>query len=232
MVFLLTEFITANGNLLEVDVDALVNTVNTVRVMGKGIALAFKKAFPSNFKAYAKACQRGDVKLGSMFVFDNGQFVAPRLIINFPTKEHWRSKSKPHHIEQGLDDLATVIRDNNIGSIALPYLGCVHGGLDWAAVEPMIRERVSELPTKIHIFAPPGSAVASAARTAHDRPKLTLSRAALIAMIDCYTSVAIEASIIEVQNLMYFLQEAGQPLQLRYEPGRYSARTGTTSDTC
>lgn len=217
----MTDFITTSGNLLEADVDALVNTVNTVGVMGKGIALQFKKAFPANYKAYEKACKSDSLNLGSMFVFDNGQLVSPRLIINFPTKGHWRSKSKLNDIERGLDDLAATIRERDIRSIALPPLGCGNGGLDWAVVEPLIRERLADLPTTIQIFSPSGAPAASSMLDATSRPDLTPGKAALVAMIDRYTRVALEASVIEVQKLMYFLQEAGQPLKLRYEANRY-----------
>ena len=99
------------GDLLSADVDALVNTVNTVGVMGKGIALQFKRRFPANFRAYEKACKAGEVQVGSMFVFDAGQLVRPRWIINFPTKSHWRSGSKLSDIASGLDDLVRVVRE-------------------------------------------------------------------------------------------------------------------------
>ena len=109
VVFLMTNFIDTKGNLLESDVEGLVNTVNTVGVMGKGIALQFKNAFPANYKAYAKACKRRDVNLGKMFVFDNGRLTPPRWIVNFPTKDHWRSRSRIGDVAAGLDDLRHVI---------------------------------------------------------------------------------------------------------------------------
>ena len=150
----MADFVYAGGNLLEADVEALVNTVNTVGVMGKGIALQFKKAFPANFRAYVKACKKDEVALGTMFVFDNGMVTVPRWIINFPTKGHWRSKSRMGDVEQGLDDLARVIADCGITSIAVPPLGCGHGGLDWAEVEPLIHRKLGELPVTVHLFAP------------------------------------------------------------------------------
>src|SRR5215510_5487854 len=110
----------AAGNLLDAQVDAVVNTVNTVGVMGKGIALQFKQAYPENFRAYEAACRRGDVQLGRMFVVETGQMGPPRLIINFPTKRHWRARSRLSDIQAGLADLRKVISDRKITSIAVP----------------------------------------------------------------------------------------------------------------
>lgn len=118
------------GDLLDAKVDALVNTVNTVGVMGKGLALQFKKAFPANFKAYEAGCKRGEVETGKMFVFDAGRIVPPRYIINFPTKQHWRSPSTLEYVEYGLAALIEVIRHREIRSIAVPPLGAGLG-LDW-----------------------------------------------------------------------------------------------------
>src|SRR5881275_606860 len=129
-----------HGNLLDADVDALVNTVNTVGIMGKGIALQFKKAFPENFAAYSKACERKQVEIGRMFVYDVGQLTNPRFIINFPTKRHWRGNSKLEEIEAGLDALVVEIRTRGIRSIALPPLGSGLGGLNWADVRPRIEQ--------------------------------------------------------------------------------------------
>lgn len=217
----MADFITKSGNLLEADVHALVNTVNTVGVMGKGIALQFKKAFPANFKAYANACKRSEVELGSMFVFDNGQITSPRFVVNFPTKGHWRSKSKIIDVERGLDDLVEVIRERGIESIALPPLGCGNGGLDWTVVEPIIRNRLAEVPVKVLLFVPTGAPVASKMVDLTVRPPLTPGKAALISILDRYSRIALDASIVEVQKLMYFLQEAGEPLKLQYGKGRY-----------
>lgn len=120
----------AHGNLLDAEADALVNTVNTVGVMGKGIALQFKRAFPENYKAYKRACDQGAVELGQMFIWDAGALAGdgPRYVINFPTKKHWRSKSKLSDIRAGLDDLVRQLKDLSINSVAVPPLGCGHGG--------------------------------------------------------------------------------------------------------
>ncbi len=217
----MTDFVQARGNLLKMEVDALVNTVNTVGVMGKGIALQFKKAFPQNFKAYEKACKQGRVEIGSVFVYDHGAVAQPQFIINFPTKEHWRSNSRLEHISRGLDDLAVKIRELKIGSIAIPPLGCGNGGLDWSDVEPLIRQKLAGLDVVAHIFSPAGVPEARAMPDARERPTLTPGRAALIRLLERYSALALGVSVIEIQKLMYFLQEAGQPLRLRYTKGRY-----------
>ena len=135
------------GDLLRADVEALVNTVNTEGVMGKGIALQFKQAFPANFKAYEAACQAGQVVPGRMFIFDNGRLINPQYVINFPTKRHWRGKSRIADIESGLKSLMADVRRLGLRSIAVPPLGCGLGGLDWREVRPMIESAFSELPT-------------------------------------------------------------------------------------
>ena len=126
------------GNIFNEDVDALVNTVNCVGVMGRGLALQFKKKFPANFKAYALACRHGEVRPGYMFTYRTGSLVNPRYIVNFPTKRHWRNKSNIKDINDGLKDLVRTIRKHNIRSIAVPPLGSGLGGLAWAEVRPRI----------------------------------------------------------------------------------------------
>ena len=220
------------GNLLGADVDALVNTVNTVGVMGKGIALQFKNAFPENFEAYRRACKEEAVQLGEMFVFEMGagesdtrsmmfEFETvpvggPRWIINFPTKGHWRSHTRIGHIATGLDDLRRTIKQQGIESIAVPALGCGNGGLDWADVGPLIRERLSDLDVHVYLYPPAGAPAASEMVVATERPVLTPGKAALVAMVDRYSAVALSTSLIEIQKLMYFLQEAGEDLRLRF----------------
>lgn len=126
------------GNLLEADVEALVNAVNTVGVMGKGIALTFKERFPRNFEANARACAAGEVRLGRMYVTENEERFGPRWIINFPTKTHWRVKTQIEWVLEGLNDLVRIIAEKNIRSIAIPALGCGNGGLDWREVGPLV----------------------------------------------------------------------------------------------
>ena len=117
------------GDILAEEVEALVNSVNCVGVMGRGIALQFKNAFPDNFKAYAAACEREEVRPGHMFVYATGDLTGPRYIINFPTKRHWRGKSRMEDIDSGLAALAQEIKERNIRSIALPPLASGLGGV-------------------------------------------------------------------------------------------------------
>ena len=143
------------GNILNADVEALVNTVNCVGVMGKGIALQFKKAFPANFKAYEAACRREEIKPGRMFVFETGQIVNPRYIINFPTKRHWRNRSRYEDIEAGSRALLAEVRNREIHSVAIPPLGCGLGGLDWHRVRAIIEQAFSKLPgVQVKLFEP------------------------------------------------------------------------------
>jgi O-acetyl-ADP-ribose deacetylase (regulator of RNase III) len=210
------------GNLLRADVDALVNTVNTVGVMGKGIALQFKRAYPEMFRDYEAAANRGDLALGKVHVWETG-LLRPRFIINFPTKGHWRARSRLKDIEVGLVDLIRVVQERQISSIAVPPLGCGNGGLDWSDVEPRIMRAFATLPdVDVRIYPPAGAPVAAAMPMNEARPKMTPGRAALIALIDEYSRRAFASpSLIESQKLMYFLQEAGEPLRLRYEKNRY-----------
>ncbi|HEY3356479.1 MAG TPA: macro domain-containing protein, partial [Polyangia bacterium] len=145
------------GNLLEAQVDALVNTVNTVGVMGKGIALQFKKAFPANYEAYRRACAVKQVQIGRIFVFETGMLM-PRYIFNFPTKKHWRQPSRLEYIRAGLEDLVTQVQQLGVRSIAVPPLGCGHGGLAWSAVRPLVEAALALVPaTRVLLFAPAGA---------------------------------------------------------------------------
>lgn len=215
----------AKGNLLTSNVEALVNTVNTEGVMGKGIALQFKQAFPDMFKAYENACRDNQVKLGHVHLYDLGGLVGgPRWIVNFPTKGHWRSKSKLGDIRRGLSDLLETIQRLEIKSIALPPLGCGHGGLDWADVEPLIREAFVAAPdVHVKLFAPTGAPEASKMPNRTARPNLTEGRAALIVLMNRYLQGFLDpfVSLLEVHKLMYFLQAAGQPLKLNYEAAQF-----------
>ena len=144
-----------HGNLLEANAEALVNTVNCVGRMGKGLALQFKQAFPENFRLYAQACREGTVRPGRMFVTPSGRDTNPRYVINFPTKRHWREPSHLEDIESGLLDLIKVVGDLSINSIAVPALGCGLGGLDWAVVRPLIEHAFAEAPSvRVLLFEP------------------------------------------------------------------------------
>ncbi|MCY4357106.1 MAG: macro domain-containing protein [Gammaproteobacteria bacterium] len=208
------------GNILTEDAEAIINTVNCVGVMGRGIALQFKKAFPKNFKAYAAACKREEVKPGRMFVFDMGGLTNPRYIINFPTKRHWRGKSRIEDIESGLEALAVEIRARGIHSITIPPLGSGLGGLDWAEVRQHIERALCDMDdVRIIILEPKGAPVAE--KMVHNRevPNMTPGRAALVELMHRYLRGLFDpfVTLIEVHKLMYFMQEAGEPLKLRYQ---------------
>ncbi len=208
------------GDILQADAEALVNTVNCVGVMGRGIALHFKHAYPANFKAYAAACKRGDVQPGRMFVYDTEQMV-PRWIINFPTKRHWRGKSRIEDIEAGMDALVNEIRARGISSVAIPPLGSGLGGLAWRDVRPVVESALADIPDVRAIVYEPGGGPQEAVVT--PRPKMTAGRAALVGLIRRYLAGMMDTSIslLEVHKLMYFLQVAGEPLKLRYVKAPY-----------
>jgi len=212
------------GNILEADVEALVNTVNCVGIMGRGIALQFKRAFPANFRAYELACKRDEVQPGRMFVFESQTLGNPRFIINFPTKRHWRGKSRMEDIEAGLQALAKEIRTRNIHAIAIPPLASGLGGLSWLEVRPRIERALSDLrDVKVIVFEPKGAPDAKDVSSSRDVPKMTPGRAALVVLIDRYLGGLLDpfVTLLEVHKLMYFLQEAGEPLRLRYVQGPY-----------
>lgn len=210
------------GNLIETDAEALVNTVNCQGFMGRGIALQFKQAFPANFNAYARACRAGEVRPGKMFVFPTGAMVAPKYVINFPTKRHWRGKSRIEDIDAGLSALVQEVRRLGITSIAVPPLGCGLGGLDWRQVRPRIERAFSELPeVRVTVFEPAGAPDARQMPVHTQRPKMTVARALFIRLMQQYGTMAYRLTLLEIQKLAYFLQEAGEPLRLKYEEGFY-----------
>jgi O-acetyl-ADP-ribose deacetylase (regulator of RNase III) len=210
------------GNILEADAEALVNTVNCVGVMGKGIALQFKQAFPDNFVQYEKACRNKEVQIGRMFTVRTERLVNPIFIINFPTKKHWKDKSRIEYIESGLRSLIQEVRDLNIKSIAIPPLGCGNGGLDWKQVRPMIVSAFAELPdVKVLLFEPHGAPDASSMPVATSKPVMTRARAFLVRLMEIYCERDEVLTRLEIQKLAYFLQEAGEPMQLRYVKHKY-----------
>ncbi len=217
---------TTQGNLLKAPAEALVNTVNTVGVMGKGIALQFRQAFPEMYRAYEKACKDGEVNLGQVQVFDIGGLVGgPRWLINFPTKAHWRSKSRMVDIENGLADLVVKIRNLRIRSIALPPLGCGNGGLDWKEVRPRIENAFETLPdVRVFLYEPVGAPKSAVMPNRTSRPKLTLGQAALVGLMDRYLKGLLDpfVSLLEIHKLMYFLKAAGEYLpRLTFEKSLY-----------
>ena len=212
-----------SGDILKDDVDAIVNTVNCVGIMGRGIALQFKNAWPENFKAYEAACKREEVQPGRMFVYEVGQLTTPRYIINFPTKRHWRGKSRIEDIESGLKALVGEIRQRGIRSIAIPPLGSGLGGLDWNDVRPRIEAAMREVPdVRVRIFEPKG-APADVMHHSREVPTMTAGRAALVELMGRYIRGLLDPTItlLEVHKLMYFMQEAGEPLRLKYVKAPY-----------
>lgn len=215
-----------SGDMFEGSADALVNTVNCVGVMGRGVALQFKERFPDNFKAYKRACDRGEVMPGHMFVFDRGEEMYPRWIINFPTKRHWRVASRMEDVSAGLDDLARQITRLGIRKIVLPPLGCGLGGLVWTDVRSLIESKLSELKdVSISVYQPGNRPD----RLVHNRAvqKMKIGSASLVLLIKRYLDGLLDpfVSLIEIQKLMYFLQEAGEPLKLnfiKYHYGPYA----------
>lgn len=212
----------AHGNLLQADVEALVNTVNTAGVMGKGIALQFKQAFPLNFASYEKAAKHQEIVPGKMFVFETGSFSNPHYIINFPTKRHWRSKARLDDIEAGLKDLIFILNEKKIKSVAVPPLGCGFGGLDWEEVRPLIIQALDSVPN-IHvlIYPPEGTPSAEKMKVGTNRPHLTIGRAALIELISKYALPGYQLTQLEIQKLAYFLQMSGENLKLNYVKQQY-----------
>jgi O-acetyl-ADP-ribose deacetylase (regulator of RNase III) len=215
------QFVT--GDILRAEVDALVNTVNCVGIMGRGIALQFRNAFPENFKAYVQACKRGEVQPGRMLVFETGM-MRPRYIINFPTKRHWRGKSRMEDIDSGLDALRDEITARRIRSIAIPPLGSGLGGLYWPDVRSRIEAALHELnDINVIVYEPTGAPDAPTMARTRDVPKMTSGRAALVVLTHRYLQGLLDpfVTLLEVHKLMYFMQEAGQPLRLRYTKAPY-----------
>lgn len=213
-----------NGDILKYDVDAIVNTVNCVGIMGRGIALQFKNAFPDNFKAYKIACQKNEVTPGKMFIYDRKQLTQPRFIINFPTKRHWRGKSRIEDIKAGLVSLEKAIIENKITSIAIPPLGSGLGGLNWNEVKSLITNQLKKLSNvDIIVFEPGHSPETSKYNSSSAIPKMTAGRAALVGLIKRYLGGLLDPtiSLLEVHKLMYLLQEAGEPLRLHYVKANY-----------
>lgn len=211
-----------SGNLLEAQTEAFVNTVNCVGVMGKGIALQFKQAFPDNFKDYSQACDKGKVRIGKMFVYRTDRMFHPKYIINFPTKRHWKGKSRLEDIELGLKDLVRVIKDLNIKSIAVPPLGSGLGGLNWEEVKSRILDAFNEVSgVEVLLYEPKGAPESDKIPIATSKPKMTRGRALLIKLLDIYRSQGYRHNLLEIQKLMYFLQEAGEKLRLKFKKYNY-----------
>lgn len=213
------------GDILKADAEALVNTVNCYGVMGRGIALQFKKKFPENFKRYKKVCDAGELKPGVVFVCDLGEMFNPRYVINFPTKDHWKGRSKIQDIESGLVALVDEVRKRQIRSIAVPPLGCGLGGLRWSDVRPRIAAAFCKVPqVEVLVFEPGAAPSAQQMVKSEKAPAMTKGRAAMIGLMRKYRAAAMDPviSLLEVHKLMYFLVATGEPMdKLQYEKGPY-----------
>ncbi len=216
-----------HGNLLEAEAQALVNTVNCVGVMGKGIALQFDKKFPWNSRVYVECCKAGEMKPGRVLVvespgkdaFDAGE---PRFIINFPTKDNWRSPSRLEWIRNGLENLVEEVRARGIASLAIPPLGCGNGGLKWSEVRPLIEDAFASLPdVRVLLYPPEGAPAPQEMETHSQPPKMSVTNAFYVRLLENYATFEWSFSELELQKLAYFLQVAGQDLKLRFEKGRY-----------
>lgn len=214
------------GNLLESNAQALVNTVNTVGVMGKGIALQFKNQFPENYKAYRNACKVGQVSIGNLFVWDEFAVNGPKLIINFPTKIDWRKPSEYEYIEAGLVALAQLIQDRQLPSVALPPLGAGNGGLAWSRVKDLVESHLSTLDCQIYVYQP--NYVVQEILKA-ERVKLTPARAMLLSVLFDLVRNGEFASEFAAEKITYFLQRFGAKdvfKRLQFKPNFYGPYSG------
>ncbi|SIS99254.1 type II toxin-antitoxin system antitoxin DNA ADP-ribosyl glycohydrolase DarG [Insolitispirillum peregrinum] len=214
------------GNLLDTQAEALVNTVNTVGVMGKGIALMFKERFPENFRLYASACKSGGVQVGKMFITEVNELGGPRWIFNFPTKQHWRTPSRMEWIVNGLQDLRAALIEKNIKSVAIPPLGAGNGGLRWEEVRPAIESALGDMPLDIMVFEPTQKYQNVAKRAGVE--KLTPARALIAELVRSYWISGMECSLLEIQKLAWFLERMieyynpeDNPLNLHFTAHKY-----------
>ncbi len=215
-----------HGNLLEARAEALVNTVNTVGVMGKGIALMFKERFGENYRRYTAACMAGEVRTGRMFVTEVNELDGPRWVVNFPTKQHWRGNSRMEWIIEGLRDLRRFLIENKVHSVAIPPLGAGNGGLDWAEVRPHIEAELADLDSEITVFEPTRKYQNVAKRAGVE--KLTPARALIVELVRRYWVLGMECSLLEIQKLAWFLERSIErhnpdknPLDLQFIAHKY-----------
>ena len=212
------------GNILATDAEALVNTVNCVGIMGRGIALQFKKTFPDMFAKYQAACALGEITAGKVQVYETHWPNNPKYLINFPTKKHWKEKSRMEYIEAGLVSLVRELRERDIKSVAVPPLGCGSGGLDWKKVRPLIETALNNLPeVTVFLFEPDDTLSLERSAKPVKVPDLTLGRAVLLCLMRKYLTAVMDpfVTLLEVHKLMYFMQESGEPLQLKYKKALY-----------
>ena len=214
------------GNLLDSKAEALVNTVNTMGVMGKGIALQFKNMFPNNFKIYAKACENKELSIGKLLVTEEDSLLTgKKIIINFPTKTSWRMPSEYNFIKKGVDELVKVIKEKNIKSIAIPPLGAGNGGLDWSKVKPILQDNLVDIDCDIYIYEP-NYAIQEVLKK--ERVKLTPARAMLLSVLYELVRNGEFVSEFSAEKIAYFLQRFGakDTFKLEYQPNFYGPYSG------
>ena len=208
------------GDLFEAQTEAIVNTVNTMGVMGKGIALQFKQRFPENYESYRAACKAGALKVGELLVTENRELYF-KYIINFPTKTHWRYPSKYEYIEDGLDVLVSEVKKLGIKSIAMPPLGAGNGKLDWNKVKPIIEKHLAELKDVDIIIYEPQAVFEERDNKHSSTSRLTPARVMLLQAFNEYDMVDSSLNLLVTQKLAYFIQRFGEPLRLQYAKGWY-----------
>ncbi len=214
------------GNLLDSKAQALVNTVNTVGVMGKGVALQFKQHFPENTKLYTKAAKEGTIDIGKLLVTkDSSLHTGEKIIINFPTKKDWRKPSEYNYIEQGVKHLIQIIKEQNIKSVALPPLGAGQGGLNWVKVKEILEKYLSPVDAEIYVYEP-SAAIQEALKK--ERAKLTPARAMLLDVLYDLVKSGEFVSEFAAEKIAYFLQRFGAKdvFKLEYKPNFYGPYSG------
>ncbi|SNB39456.1 type II toxin-antitoxin system antitoxin DNA ADP-ribosyl glycohydrolase DarG [Flavobacterium psychrophilum] len=215
-----------SANLLESEAEALVNTVNTIGVMGKGIALQFKNQYPNNYKLYVAACKVKEVQVGKLFVtVETSLLGGEKIIVNFPTKTDWRKPSEYNYIEAGLQDLVKVIREKDIKSIAIPSLGAGNGGLDWNKVKIIMEQYLTNVNCDIYIYQP-NAAIQEGLKK--ERVKLTPARAMLLSVLFDLVKNGEFVSEFSAEKIAYFLQRFGakESFKLEFQPNFYGPYSG------
>lgn len=214
------------GNLLESGAEALVNTVNTVGVMGKGIALMFRERFDDNYARYRAACKAGELRAGSLLVTEPGELQGPRYVVNFATKQDWRAPSRIEWVRSGLEELRRFLNEHRVRSVAIPPLGAGNGGLDWAAVRVEIERALADIEgTEVVVYQPTTQYQNVAKRSGV--LNLTIARALIAELVRRYSVLGFECSLLEIQKLAWFLERAirqlglPDPLDLRFAADRY-----------
>lgn len=218
--------INIKGNLLESDAEALVNTVNTVGIMGKGIALQFREAFPENYRIYKRACQNNELHVGELLITQESTLLhGMKTIVNFPTKIHWRYPSEYSYIAQGLKTLRKEIKERHISSIAIPPLGSHNGGLDWMKVKEMVETELEGMNCKIYLYEPSDSIIE---KMKSERIRLTPARAMMLMVAADMNRYGEFASVFALEKAIYFLQRFGgqEIFKIDFKPYIYGPYSG------